>query len=300
MNIPKPRSLKHAAHIGICAPSSAITRERFEAGCASLADAGCSLVIHPQTYQIAGQIAGNAEIRASALQNLLCDDGLDGIFCAAGGHRAAEILPLLDWNSIAASRPKIVMGFSDNSVLINALAARLGWVSVFGPTVQYFSKLQLTDPPSIDFTWKLLRGSEPVYPLDYNGPLVEGRIIVCTLSLLPLLLNTSDILSLHKAILCIEDCNEELSSIDRLMLHLKRHGVFDQIGALVCGSFTDLTDSGRPFGFGFEDIVRHHAGSTPVAFNAPFGHGDKLYALPLGVQGRLHNNELTLLEAPFI
>ncbi len=293
MSLIRPARLPAQSRIGICAPSSRITPEKFEAAIALLQEQGHALFVHPQCHETYGQIAGTADKRAAALQDLLLDDNLDAVFFACGGHRAAEILPLLDWRKISAANPKIVMGFSDGSVLLNAITTKLGWVTVFGPTVQYLATLGLSG-------FALLEGAQLHYAVDYNGPETQGHIVASTLSLLPLLLDSGNLPPLKNAILCVEDCYEELSAIDRLFLLLKQRHVFDNIKALVCGSFSNMTDTGRPFGFTIEEIVRHHAGDVPVAFGAPFGHAGPFSPLPIGVQARLSNGVLQLVDQPFI
>lgn len=294
-----PPLLPAGARIGVCAPSSRINPERFDAGLAFLRAQKFDVFVHPQCYEETGQIAGSAAIRADSFTDLLHDKTIDGIIFAAGGHRATELLPLIDWARLQNAAPKFVMGFSDNSVLINALNARLGWTTIFGPTVQTIGRLA----PEHNDLWlpvdTLLKGHIPVCPLDYHGPAIEGPVLVSTLSLLPLLLDTPDMPDLAGAILCIEDIKEELSAIDRLMLHLKRRGVFDKIAALVCGTFTDITDTGRPFGFQLGEIMRHHAEGVPVAMDAPFGHGDTLHPLAIGPRACLHKNALTYLDPVF-
>lgn len=298
----KPKALKDGARIGVCAPSSRISQPNFDLGVTRLRADGFDVVIHPQTHQEYGQIAGQAQDRAGAAQDLLLDERIDAVIFACGGHRAAEIIPLLDWKKLKRVQPKIIMGFSDISMLLHAFHRRLDWVTFFGPMIQHIGRTQDTHPQSWEKSKALLQGATPDYSAAYHGKTVEGRLLPVTLSLLTLLLETEDIAKLDGAILCIEDVNEELSAIDRMMLNLKRRGVFERINALCVGEFSDTKDSEkRPFGFTIEDIARHHAGeSCPIAFGLPIGHGDRLYALPLGVKAHLEQGALTLREASVI
>lgn len=299
-SIIRPARLHHNARIGICAPSSRITPDKFDAGCAVLQEQGYSVFIHPQTYEATGQIAGGAERRAAALHDLLMDDTLDAVFFACGGHRSAETLPYLNWDALSSAKPKILMGFSDNSVVLNAITARLGWVTVFGPTVQKLAGMGMAGFENLLPVFSLLEGHRLSVPLSYDGPAIQGHIVASTLSMLPLLVGTQNLITLNGAILCVEDCNEELSTIDRLFLLLKQTGAIDAVKAIVCGSFSNLTDTGRPFGFALEDIVQHHAGNTPVGFYAPFGHDGTFVPLPIGVQGYVSANTFELVDEPFI
>lgn len=292
----KPPKLVPGSRIGVCAPSSRLNEDHFEAGCRLLRTQGFDVFVHPQCHEQDGQIAGSADVRAAALQSLLLDPSVDSVIFTGGGHRAAEIIPLLDWAKLKNIAPKIVMGYSDNTVLLHSLNARLNWVTFYGPTVQAIGRTKDTEPDTWTRSLAVLNGGTPSYTLRYSGPAVTGKIVAATLSMLPLILDTADMPDLTNAILCIEDLHEEFSTIDRLLLLLRRKGVFDRISALVCGQFLHLTDSGRPFGFDLEQIVRHHAGRTPVGFDAPFGHGDFLYALPVGVKAGLSADTLTLLD----
>lgn len=277
--------------IGICAPSGRMNADTFPAGVQWLQDNGFDVFVHPQCHAEYGQMAGEAHSRAAALMDVLTDPALDAVWLMAGGHRGAELLPLLDWDALKDVPEKPVLGFSDGSIIVNALAAKLGWKTCFAPTVQTLGRA-----PAI---WAMARdallGRPRALTCAYGGAPVSGHIVASTLSLLPLLIDTPYMPDLKGAILCVEDINEEISAIDRMFLYLKNRGVFDSIAALVCGEFTNLTDSGRPFGFAFDEIARYHAGALPLALNAPFGHGDVFYPLPIGRTGRLENNTLSFM-----
>lgn len=293
----KPKALKNGARIGVCAPSSRIGQPNFDNGVAVLKSEGFDVFVHPQTYKEFGQIAGSAEERTAALQDLLLDTSIDAVIFSCGGHRAGELIPLLDWQKLKRIQPKILMGFSDICMLLHAFQARLDWVTFFGPMVQHIGRTKDVHPQSWANSKALLQSGTPDHRIDYHGPVIEGRLLPVTLSLLTLLLDSKDLAKLKGAILCIEDVNEELSAVDRMLLNLKRRGVFEHIAALAVGEFTGMKDSEtRPFGFTLKEIVKHHAGECPVAFDVPIGHGDRLYALPVGVKAHLEQGALSLLE----
>jgi muramoyltetrapeptide carboxypeptidase len=105
------------------------------------------------------------------------------------------------------------------------------------------------------------------------------------------------------SILFLEDCNEDLSKLDRMMLHLKRTGVLGQISALVLGHFSDLTESGQPYGFSLEDIVIEHTEGLdiPVVMDMPFGHATPFYTFPVGALATLNTEDsLFVLSAPAV
>jgi len=111
----------------------------------------------------------------------------------------------------------------------------------------------------------------------FNSPLVGGN-----LTLLQYL--TNDIDFKNKS-LFIEGWNTELSYLDRTFAHMRRQGVFDKINGLIIGQFDNLTDTGRPYGFTLDDIIAEHVPSDlPIIQNAPFGHGERLITLPIGLK----------------
>ena len=101
-------------------------------------------------------------------------------------------------------------------------------------------------------------------------------------------------------ILFLEDCNEELSRIDRMFLHLKRLGTLNQIKALALGQFSDLKETGTPFGYSLKDIISEHIEGLeiPVLYNLPFGHAEDLYSMPIGARAKIDSDagEFTLLD----
>ena len=99
------------------------------------------------------------------------------------------------------------------------------------------------------------------------------------------------------AILFLEDISEEYSHIDRDFCYLRRCGLLEKIGGLVLGQFSDMRDSGTPFGFSFEDIIAEHTAGLdiPIVTNAPFGHDTDLYAMPIGQRAEIENNQIKLM-----
>lgn len=240
-------------------------------------------------YKQFGQMAGTIHHRASLLENALKDDS-DAIIFASGGHRSAELVPLINWTILSNITPKWIMGMSDNSAILNSITHRLGWTTLLGPTMHQIAKRDLDyATPAISF----LNGGIKSMPLNYTGQPIKGRVVACTLSLLPLIIANEGRDYFKDTILCLEDIAEEYSTIDRLFLHAKLSGLFDEcVKAVILGDFTDMRDTGRSFGFSIDDIARHHTGDFPLATNAPFGHGEKCHPIPIGADAILDNNTL--------
>lgn len=291
----QPPFLKTGDRIGIMAPSSYVEKADIEAGAAVLKKHGFDVFIHPQTYERLHQSAGTNEQKRDAFHDLVSDADIKAIIFAGGGNRALHLLDHLDF-ALIRENPKIYMGFSDNSVLLNAITARTGIITYHGPVVK-----RLPTNTHIDFNIRLLKGEETTIPLGKAEYLhkghAEGWLMGGNLSAFRRLMGTTEMPDATGAILFLEDTGEELSRIDADLCFLRRSGLFDKIGGLIFGQFSHLQDTGRPFGFTFENIVAEHTAGLkiPMLINAPFGHVDDFYALPIGQKVKLDGSVLKFI-----
>jgi muramoyltetrapeptide carboxypeptidase len=275
--------------IGVMAPSSYVERADIEKSKAILESKGYSVFVHPQTFERHGQSAGNTLQKALAFQGLWMRPDIDVIWAAGGGNRALHLLESINFEKLKA-KPKTVVGFSDVTALLNTLYAKTGIAGVHGDV---FGRLHKRPAEQIDQTLALLAGKKSEMPLTAASAFREGKaegvLVGGNLSVFQYLPGTLEGEWLEGAILFLEDCGEEWSRLDRMLLHLKRMGVFAKISGLILGQFTDMKDSGRPYGFTLEDMLAEHleGRDIPVITNAPFGHGPDLYALPVGRKAKL-------------
>ncbi len=290
-----PPPLSPGDTIGVMAPSSRIDASDLENGAEVLRRKGYKVFLHPQCHEKLHQSAGTNEQKRDALHDLVTNPEIKAVFFATGGNRAMHILDLLDYDLIR-KHPKIYMGFSDNTALLNAITAKTGIVTYHGPTVK-----RLVKNPQVDFNLSLLSGNKKEIPMTGAKILREGNakgtLIGGNLSLFQYLVESGEIPNPNGAILFLEDIAEEYSRIDRDFCYLRRCGLLDEIGGLVLGQFSDMRDSGTPFGFTFEDIIEEHTSglNIPILVNAPFGHAEDLYVLPVGQRAELKNGSLILV-----
>lgn len=274
--------------IGIMAPSSSIDAERLNAGINIIESFGLNIALHDQTFSTHHQSAGSVEQKINAFHSLIEDKNVKALWCAGGGNRSAMLLPYLDIPLIK-NNPKPIIGFSDSTSLLNGVYAKTGIVNIHAPVVQ---SLPRTNTESINTTFNLLFGSHKPYEwheaININNKITAdkttGHLIGGTLSVLTSLCGTNYIPTTENAILFIEDINEELSRIDRMINHLKLALPFQKLSAIILGQFINTEDTGKPFGFSLEEIIKEHTKTLtcPVIINAPFGHGAALPALPVG------------------
>lgn len=280
----KPLPLLPGDTIGVMAPSSYVERNDIEKSKTILEQRGYKVFVHPQTYERLNQSAGTALQKTLALQGMWQRNDIRAIWCAGGGNRALHFMDSINFNTMKKN-PKFLIGFSDVTVLLNGIYAHTGFPGIHGPV---FKNLHSYDPAQIDYMLKLMAGEISDYSLS-NAKILrhgkaEGKLVGGNLSLFHYLPKTLPGKFWEDSILFLEDCGDELSRFDRMFLHLKRLGVFKDIRGLILGDFSIQKDSGRPYGFSFEEVVLEHLDDCdiPIVTHAPFGHGKELYALPVG------------------
>lgn len=285
-----PPALKKGDTIGIMSTSSWVSQADLDKARAFLESKGYKVLLHPQSTNQLNQSAGTAQEKADAFHDLIQDPDIKAIFGARGGNRAMTMLDKLDFNLVAAN-PKIIMGYSDVTALLNSIHKETGLTTFHGPL---FRELPGRDDDDIDQMLALLEGKTPAINFSESTIIKEGtakgRLIGGNLSVLQALSGTPYQPDTDGTILFFEDTGDHLSRYDRMLAHMKLAGWFNKISGVIIGSFTDTEDDpDRPFGFTLEDIIREHLSDLdiPIVMNAPFGHGDKLCTLPIGGEAAL-------------
>ena len=267
------------------APSSRVDKDILENSVALLEKRGFIVFIHPQTFSKQHQSAGTGREKVDAFHDLIKGKQIKAIFCAKGGNRAGTMLEHLDFKLIAKN-PKIVLGFSDITTLLNAIHAKTGIVGYHGPMLRSLTTLPKRQ---VDQCFDLLAGKKQTIEIPKAKILKPGKstghLIGGNLGALMGLIGTPYQPDFKNAILFLEDILEETSRIDRSLIQLRNAGVFHQIKGLILGSFSDLLDTGRmKYGFTLKDCISAatEGCKIPVLMNAPFGHGKDLFTMPVG------------------
>ena len=289
--------LAEGGTIGVMAPSSYIEKEDITKSVAHLKQLGYDVYVHPQTYLRHNQSAGTHTDKLNALHALYTDPNIKLIWAAGGGNRALHILDDIDYELIKHN-PKPLIGFSDVTALLNNIYIKTGFIGYHGPVFKQLYKHQHTE-----HALNLLKGDLEANRIELSeskclkagtasGTLIGGNLSLIQYMTAPLISSTH-----KKYIILLEDCSEELSRIDRMLLHLKRSGLFSIASGLVFGEFTDIKDSSRPFGFKLDEIILEHTQdfNGPILINAPFGHSAKLYSARIGGNCDLNSEKNTLL-----
>ena len=302
--------LKKGDRVALAAPARAVSPEEMGPAIAMLEGWGLQVVVPEGLYEREGQLAGSDSHRAALMQQLLDDDTVKAILCCRGGYGTVRIVDRLDFSHFA-QRPKWVVGYSDITVLHSHIHSVLGLPTLHatmpvnmtsGPTPASESLRRALFGEKLDIEWNP-RGIEADLSRGEGMALHEVEVVGGNLSILYSLLGSRSQMDTRGKVLLVEDLDEYLYHIDRMMQALKRSGMLDGLAALVVGGLTDMHDNTVPFGRRAEQIVLDAVAERdfPVLFGAPFGHlGDNNLALPMGTKCTLEiaNSKKCRIFAP--
>lgn len=308
-----PPPLKKGGSIGVIAPARWPAPEWLVKTTAFLKGRGYKTVVHPQNYLKNGQLAGDDKARTGAVMDMFADPAIDAILCARGGANAIRIVDKLDYKVIKRN-PKPFIGFSDISLLLNAITKRCGFVTYHGPLAWNFA--HDFDPRTADDLFDLLENKKKKYQRTYTdmecikSGKAEGVLVGGNLTRLELLMDTPYDWSAKDSILFLEDVDEVIYKLDEKLHHLRLAGRFKNVRAVLVGEMIDIADGENGFakkgdnayGKTLRDVfLENLPNDIPLCFNFPCGHGKYLTTLPIGAKTDLAVNtsgaELTFMRA---
>jgi muramoyltetrapeptide carboxypeptidase len=265
---------------------------------------GLEVVLAPHVYAVDRQYAGTDAERLQDLQTACDDPSVRLILCSRGGYGTLRIIDGLDLRGIRKA-PKWVVGFSDLTVLHIALA-EAGLVSVHGPMAVSWNG-KTGDATALDYLRRMLFGEDFHYAVPGGQAQLlrtgsaQGRLIGGNLSILSQLIGTKTDFDTQGAVLFLEDLDEYLYHIDRMLVHLSRSGKLAGLAGLIVGGFTDMKDNKVPYGKTPEEIIAEWVApyDFPVCYGFPVGHWPSNYPLLHGARVRL-NVAHSLTELHFL
>jgi len=300
MNIPgnkRPNYLKAGDTIGIVAPARKISAEELQPVIKIFEKWGLKVKLGKNIYATDNQYAGTDEQRAADFQAMLNDVEVKAILAARGGYGIVRIIDRLDFSSFIKT-PKWIAGYSDVTVLHSHINRHCKTETLHCTMPISFTK----DEESVALLKKALFGESLSYSIDDHTLNVsgeaKGQLIGGNLSLLYALASTPSDITTDGKILFLEDLDEYLYHIDRMMMQLKRSGKLSKLNGLVIGGFSEMKDNTVPFGKTAEQIIIDSVKeyNYPICFGFPAGHGIKNYPLYMGREVQLSVKEKTLLK----
>jgi muramoyltetrapeptide carboxypeptidase len=284
--------------------SGPVDPEPLAAGLDALRFAGLDPVTYPSLTDpgtMRPYLAGDDAMRAGDLRAALTDPRIAGILFARGGYGAQRTLEAMDWDGLDGVPPKVLAGYSDVTAVLEAVAVRLGWASLFSP-------MPAAQPPrctaihgaahySFGSLLRTLMRPDQAMTIRYPQAVTlvpgvaRGVTTGGTLSLLTSSLGTGTSRPARGGILLLEDVGEEPYRVDRMLTQLRRSGYLDGVAGIVTGTF----DGCEPPEL-IHDILAERLGplAVPMLAWANVGHGGPFQTFPLGIAAELDAGRATL------
>ena len=282
----RPPNLEKGDQIGIVAPARKISLKELEPAFSIFKKEGFQLAYEEELFSVDNQFGGNDEQRAAYFQKLLDDDAVKAIISARGGYGSVRIIDKIDFNKFGQN-PKWIIGFSDITVFHSHINRNFDIQTLHASMPLSFPQ---NTAAALSGLFDLIKGVRPDYEFAASQMNRNGRandeLTGGNLSVLYSLLGSNSFPRLNGKILFIEDLDEYLYHIDRMMIGLKRAGIFDDISGLIVGGMTDMNDNDIPFGKTAEEIILDAVKpfNFPVCFGFPAGHIDDNRPLIMGAE----------------
>lgn len=300
----KGKKLKFGDTIGLTAPASPTKAERVSMAIELIRELGFNVKVGKSCYEeYGGYLAGTPEKRAEELNEMFVDSEIDAILCLRGGYGTPQILPYLNYETIA-QHPKLFIGYSDITALHTVLMQKCGLATVHGP----MATSDLLDGD--DFTrTSLLRALMDPNPIgSVSNPegeeilslvdgIAEGELVGGNLCLIAALMGTPYELDTKGKILFLEDVGEEPFKVDRMLTQLALAGKLEDAAGIIFGTFTERESPNYSHGFDIDDVFKNIVApiGKPAIYNLQAGHCNTKITLPFGVKAKLDATNRSLM-----
>lgn len=292
----KPPQLKVGDTVGLINPAGVTSAEDIEDAKKTLESLGLKIKLGNHLLDRYGYLAGKDSDRAADVNAMFADSSVQAIIAGRGGWGCNRILPLLDYKLIR-NNPKIMMGYSDITSLLLAIYVKSGLITFHGPvgtstwnefTTNYAKRILfngenvvMQNPPSSSETTTTPICRQTITPGKAKGKLMGGN-----LSVLAAMVGSAYLPDWKQTILFVEEVEEEVYRVDRMLTQLKLAGILDQIAGFIFGQCTDCDPKDREKSLTLTQVLREHIQplGIPAWYGSAIGHIKDKFTLPIGVQ----------------
>lgn len=313
----KPARLRKGDKIGLVAPAWLVTGHDLQLAVERVRQLGFKPVYSDKIHGRHGYFSGTDRERADDFNAMIKDAGIKGIIAAGGGYGSTRILDLLDYGLIREN-PKVILGFSDNTAIVNAIYQKAGLITFHGPigrTIHRpYNRAQFENiamNPSAGYTIESTESdlqkavADKVFERYAITPgKVQGKLAGGNLTLICSMVGTPYEIDTEKKIVMIEDVDEEPYRIDRMLTQLIAAGLLTKAAAVVFGICRGCDKPRRtktPDSFTLRQVIedRIRPLNIPAVYGLSFGHNENNFTFPVGLNAELDTARMTikLLEA---
>jgi muramoyltetrapeptide carboxypeptidase len=288
-----PKPLEAGANVALIAPAGPLQKpEDLSRAQENARTLGWEPIVGAHATERTGYLAGHDRDRLNDINRALRDPKIDAIWCLRGGYGMMRILPAIDYDALSRM-PKVIIGFSDITALHGAVERKCRLVTFHGP----HAREMLTDF-SRDSLLRAVVGQADSCGAapnarEINAGTAEGRLVGGNLAVLSSLCGTPYMPDLTDGILVMEDINEPLYRVDRMLQQLKLTGALNGCKAIAFGDYSgEASGSTRAFDEVLSELA--HTLGIPCLSGIPLGHIAEQWTIPLGAMAKLDTATRTL------
>lgn len=291
-----PPPLESGARVALISPAGPLIKpEELPRAQENARTLGWEPVVGTHASDRAGYLAGRDRDRLHDINIALRDPKVDAIWCLRGGYGVMRLLAGIDYDALSRT-PKVILGYSDVTAFHTAVQRKCRLITFHGPT----AREELTDFSRDSLVRAVLERGDScgVAPdaREINAGSAEGRLVGGNLSVLTSLCGTPYMPDLADGILILEDVNEPVYRIDRMLQQLSLSGALNACRAIVFGECTKCPEDAGGGGRPFDEVLGELAGSlgVPCLAGIPAGHIAEQWTIPLGAMARVDTGARSL------
>lgn len=309
----KPKRLKAGDHVGLITPGSYIADEALQKAVQNLEHFGFKVELGKNIRSQRGFNAGTDAERLDDLHTMFKNKDIKAIWCARGGYGCSRLLPQINYKLIQ-NNPKVVIGYSDITALIQAIFLKTGLVGFHGPV----GASEMTKFTQREFSAVVMEGNSPhviqlpqeriqekefqVYSIEKGK--ARGELMGGNLSLLAALAGTNFQTNLRGKLVFLEDVGEKPYRIDRMLTQLRQSYPLKEANGIILGVFSGCEAKEGDLSLSLKETLMDRLLdlNLPCFYGFPFGHIDNNCTLPVGIQAEMDTEKqtITLLESAVI
>jgi len=283
------KPLEPGAHVALIAPAGPLQKpEDLPRAQENTRLLGWEPIVASHATDRVGYLAGSDRDRLNDINRALRDPKIDAIWCLRGGYGVMRILAGIDYDALSRA-PKAIIGYSDVTALHAAVQRKCRLVTYHAPT----AREAMTDLSRDSLRRAVVEQTDScgVAPnaREINAGTAEGRLVGGNLAVLASLCGTPFMPDLSDGILILEDINEPVYRIDRMLQQLKLAGAFNGCRAIAFGECVKCPDDAGGGGRPFDEVLGEmaHSLGVPCLAGIPVGHIAEQWTIPLGAMATL-------------
>ncbi|MCP9237321.1 LD-carboxypeptidase [Lewinella sp. JB7] len=295
-----PNRLHRGDTVGLITPGSYLTDDGLERAYRQIEELGLRVKPGKNIREERGFLAGTDTQRLDDLHAMFADPEVKGIWAGRGGYGCGRLLPELNYRLIE-EHPKVLLGYSDITALLNAITLRTGLVTYHGPVgstdLSQYTRQQLINAVMQEGQYADIRPVDEdqaayvITPGQASGTLWGGN-----LSLLASVAGTDYAPPVRGSLLFVEDIGEKPYRIDRMLTQLRQAWPLEEAAGIVLGVFADCEADADDRSLTLRETLTDRLGDLgiPVAYGFPIGHVDHMSTLPVGATAYLDTEKMSL------